>query len=139
MSKYIISISIFLGLVADVCAIEMIETDRVCSNYPNSEQCAKLSEQARAYCKDNMEDPRCVNMHYLQKSICTKQPGLPYCPEYNDNVSQHCSSGEGKALCMVEKIHAACEQDRASDECISAKKSAKKVFCENHPNSIPCL
>ena len=130
---------ILLGLAFKLHAIEMIETDRVCANYPNSEQCAKLSEQARAFCKDNIEDPRCVNMHYLQKSFCTKQPDLSYCPEYQDKVAQHCADGQGKVLCMVEKIHAACAGDKNSDDCISTKKKAKDLFCENHPGSIPCL
>lgn len=138
MSKNII-IVLLLSFAFNLHAIEMIETDRVCANYPESEQCAKLSEQARAFCADNMEDPRCVNMHYLQKSFCTKQPDLSYCPEYQAKMGEHCADDQGKALCMVEKIHAACEGDRNSDSCINAKKKAKELFCENHPGSIPCL
>jgi hypothetical protein len=49
MSKIIVVL--LLSFAFKLHATEMMETDRVCANYPDSEQCVNLSEQARAFCK----------------------------------------------------------------------------------------
>ena len=138
----LILIVLLLGISVDLYALggfEMINTNRVCANYPHSEQCAKLSEQARDYCKDNVGDPRCTRMHFLQKSFCTKNTDAVFCPEYMDKVGQYCKDEPNNEACLAEKVHAACEGDPNSENCANVKESAKQTFCKENPHSVPCL
>ncbi|MEM8843848.1 MAG: hypothetical protein AAGB35_02285 [Pseudomonadota bacterium] len=137
---FIIFVSFSIGqAVFAAGGIEMIETERVCANYPDSIQCERLAEQARAYCSDNMVDRACINLHYLQKSVCTKNPDDSYCPHYQSKVSQYCKDSSDTGICLVEKVHLACQDNPDSEKCINTKENAKDTFCKNHPQSIPCL
>ena len=119
--------------------IEMIETRRVCESYPNSEQCAKLSEQARSYCSGNLSDPRCVRLHYLQKSRCDVQPDLQFCQEYRDKVGQYCGDNPDAETCLNDKVYNVCIENPLSEKCSQAKAEANKKYCEKNQNTVPCF
>jgi hypothetical protein len=55
------------------------------------------------------------------------------------NIDLHCVDSQGKAISMLEMIHAVFAVNGDSDEYIGAKEEARPLFYDNYPNSIPCL